>query len=221
MSLATPAKTGRSNPTYPIAARPPGLARLHRTIDGHGCAHEDAIALDAPRQSLTRDFWSHMSENRQLKRDMLALALVALAVFLGLSLATYDPADPPSHLTFPPQTETHNVCGPLGGAPRLRSSRRWGWGRITCRSRWAPWRSCCSPVPARHGVDAQHRLADFTCGVDDAAGHGRPLAVAGTGGGGGRILGCRRADRAANAPGHGRCLRRGSQCPALWTAVVQ
>ncbi|HVU88746.1 MAG TPA: DNA translocase FtsK [Pirellulales bacterium] len=55
-----------------------------------------------------------MSENRNLKRDMLALALVALAVFLGLSLATYDPADPPARLTFPPQTETHNVCGPLG-----------------------------------------------------------------------------------------------------------
>lgn len=55
-----------------------------------------------------------MAENRNLKRDMLALALVALAVFMGLSLATYDAADPPSRLTFPPRTETHNVCGPLG-----------------------------------------------------------------------------------------------------------
>ncbi len=55
-----------------------------------------------------------MPENRNLKRDMIALALVAVSVFLGLSLVTYDAADPPARLTYPPRTETHNVCGPLG-----------------------------------------------------------------------------------------------------------
>ena len=55
-----------------------------------------------------------MPENRNLKRDMLALGLVALSVFVALSLATYDPADPPAQLTYPPQTVTHNVCGPVG-----------------------------------------------------------------------------------------------------------
>ncbi|HEY4312799.1 MAG TPA: DNA translocase FtsK 4TM domain-containing protein [Pirellulales bacterium] len=55
-----------------------------------------------------------MPENRNIKRDMIALGLVALSVFLGLSLVSYDAGDPPAHLTYPPQTETHNVCGPLG-----------------------------------------------------------------------------------------------------------
>ncbi|HEY2841456.1 MAG TPA: DNA translocase FtsK 4TM domain-containing protein [Pirellulales bacterium] len=55
-----------------------------------------------------------MLENRTLKRDLTALVLAALAIFLALSLATYDSADPPSHVTWPPQTETHNACGPAG-----------------------------------------------------------------------------------------------------------
>jgi len=46
--------------------------------------------------------------------DLVALGLLALHLFLALSLLTYDPADPPSTLTYPPRTETHNACGPLG-----------------------------------------------------------------------------------------------------------
>ncbi|HEY1603001.1 MAG TPA: DNA translocase FtsK 4TM domain-containing protein [Pirellulales bacterium] len=55
-----------------------------------------------------------MPENRNLTRDVVALGLVALAAFMALALATYDPADPPSRLTYPPQTHTTNVCGPVG-----------------------------------------------------------------------------------------------------------
>ena len=60
-----------------------------------------------------------MPENRNLTRDVIALGLVALAVFVGLALATYDPADPPSRLTYPPQTHTTNVCGPVGALVSL------------------------------------------------------------------------------------------------------
>ena len=71
-----------------------------------------------------------MPENRNLKRDMIALALVAVSVFLGLSLVTYDAADPPARLTYPPRTETHNVCGPLGALRLARPARDAGAGGL-------------------------------------------------------------------------------------------
>ncbi|MBI2823981.1 MAG: DNA translocase FtsK 4TM domain-containing protein [Planctomycetia bacterium] len=55
-----------------------------------------------------------MPDHRKLKRDVLALVLAAVAVFLALALATYDPADPPSALVYPPATVTHNLCGSAG-----------------------------------------------------------------------------------------------------------
>lgn len=51
---------------------------------------------------------------RSLKRDLFALALLAVSVFLGASLFTYDPADPPSTLVFPARSETLNACGRSG-----------------------------------------------------------------------------------------------------------
>jgi len=51
---------------------------------------------------------------QRIKSDLLALGLLALAVFAGLSIASYDPADPPSKLVFPQRTETANLCGPTG-----------------------------------------------------------------------------------------------------------
>ena len=38
----------------------------------------------------------------RLRNDLLALALLAAVVFAGLSLASYDPADPPATMVFPP-----------------------------------------------------------------------------------------------------------------------
>ena len=55
-----------------------------------------------------------MFENRSLKLDLLALALLALSAFLVVSLVSYDPADPPGTLVSPPRTEYQNACGPTG-----------------------------------------------------------------------------------------------------------
>jgi S-DNA-T family DNA segregation ATPase FtsK/SpoIIIE len=55
-----------------------------------------------------------MFENRSLKLDLFALALLAACVFLGTALATYDPADQPGTLVYPPRAEYQNACGPIG-----------------------------------------------------------------------------------------------------------
>jgi S-DNA-T family DNA segregation ATPase FtsK/SpoIIIE len=57
-----------------------------------------------------------MLEQRNLKVDLLALILLALTVFLSLSLVTYDPADPPSAVVYPPHDEAANLGGPMGAA---------------------------------------------------------------------------------------------------------
>ncbi len=56
-----------------------------------------------------------MLHERNLKLDLVALALVALNIFLGLALASYDPADPPSTLIYPAHAHAMNACG-RGGA---------------------------------------------------------------------------------------------------------
>ena len=43
-----------------------------------------------------------MLEGRSLKFDLCALALSALVVFLGIALWTYETADPPGTLVWPP-----------------------------------------------------------------------------------------------------------------------
>jgi S-DNA-T family DNA segregation ATPase FtsK/SpoIIIE len=55
-----------------------------------------------------------MFEHRNLKLDLLALALVALTIFLVAALVSYDRADPPGELVYPPNIEIHNVCGRSG-----------------------------------------------------------------------------------------------------------
>lgn len=55
-----------------------------------------------------------MLDQRNSKLDLAALALLALTVFLSIALFTYDPADPPSSLVYPPQTEVTNACGWVG-----------------------------------------------------------------------------------------------------------
>jgi S-DNA-T family DNA segregation ATPase FtsK/SpoIIIE len=51
---------------------------------------------------------------QRIKTDLLALVLLAVALFLGLSLVSYDPADAPSQTVFPGHAETANLCGPVG-----------------------------------------------------------------------------------------------------------
>ncbi len=66
-------------------------------------------------------------ENRSLKLDLVALGLLVLVIFLGLSLATYDPADPVVELVaplnrvfqadvlvFPQNSDVQNACGKWG-----------------------------------------------------------------------------------------------------------
>jgi S-DNA-T family DNA segregation ATPase FtsK/SpoIIIE len=55
-----------------------------------------------------------MPDERKLKADLAALALLALCVFLSVALVTYDPHDPPGNLVDPPPTEVRNACGRLG-----------------------------------------------------------------------------------------------------------
>ncbi len=61
-----------------------------------------------------------MLENRKLKLDLLALVLLAGVIFLGAALLSYDPADPPSKLVYPPHGQPANMCGHWGAvASRL------------------------------------------------------------------------------------------------------
>ncbi|MFO0789939.1 MAG: DNA translocase FtsK [Pirellulales bacterium] len=55
-----------------------------------------------------------MFEDRSLKIDLVALALVAVVAFLGLALWTYNPTDPPSTIVWPPSDVVHNACGRAG-----------------------------------------------------------------------------------------------------------
>src|SRR3954447_20701538 len=55
-----------------------------------------------------------MFEDRSLKIDLCALALLALAVFLGVALWTYNPTDPPSTIVWPATSVVHNACGSAG-----------------------------------------------------------------------------------------------------------
>lgn len=50
----------------------------------------------------------------RLPTDILALTLLAATVFVGLSLATYDPADPPLARVWPENSSVHNAAGPAG-----------------------------------------------------------------------------------------------------------
>src|SRR5690606_24990429 len=64
--------------------------------------------------------WTHlhpagpMIDYRRLRTDLLALGLLATIVFVGLSLSSYDPADPPSTLVYPANPQVTNICGPVG-----------------------------------------------------------------------------------------------------------
>ena len=55
-----------------------------------------------------------MNENSRLKTDLLALGLLAVTVFSGLALASYDPADPPASVVYPAREITLNTCGAVG-----------------------------------------------------------------------------------------------------------
>ena len=55
-----------------------------------------------------------MAEARSIKLDLAALALLALCVFLGMALATYNRADSFDGLVYPAPAKTTNACGRSG-----------------------------------------------------------------------------------------------------------
>ena len=61
---------------------------------------------------------------RKLRSDLTALVLLAVTVFVGLSMLSFDLADPPAQTTYPLRTKPHNLCGEFGAqlAYFLRSS---------------------------------------------------------------------------------------------------
>jgi len=69
-----------------------------------------------------------MLDKERLKTDLLALGLLALVVFVGLSFLSYDPADPPSSLVFPQRQVPTNICGEFGAAIAYYSRQWMGLG---------------------------------------------------------------------------------------------
>ena len=69
-----------------------------------------------------------MIDLQRLKTDVMALGLLALAVFVALSLFSYDPADPPSQIVFPPRPVAGNVCGSTGAAVAHNLRQSFGLG---------------------------------------------------------------------------------------------
>lgn len=65
---------------------------------------------------------------RRLGIDLIALGLLAATVFVGLSLVSYDPADPPAHVVYPPRAEAVNLCGPTGAYVAHALRTLFGWG---------------------------------------------------------------------------------------------
>jgi S-DNA-T family DNA segregation ATPase FtsK/SpoIIIE len=55
-----------------------------------------------------------MLENRKLKLDLLALALLAAVMFLAAALLTHDPADQPGAAVYPRNAQPANACGHAG-----------------------------------------------------------------------------------------------------------
>ncbi len=69
-----------------------------------------------------------MLDRERLKTDLLALGLLALVVFVGLSFLSYDPADPPSSLVFPQRQVPTNICGEVGASVAYYTRQWMGFG---------------------------------------------------------------------------------------------
>ncbi len=65
---------------------------------------------------------------RRIRTDILAFSLLAVTLFVALSLFTYDPAHPPSQRFFPARTEVTNLCGSTGAQLAYYSHKMFGWG---------------------------------------------------------------------------------------------
>src|SRR5262245_13518905 len=75
---------------------------------------------EVPEKSNRIDF-------RRLRNDVLALAMLAVVVFAGISLGSYNPNDPPAQNVYPRDTIT-NLCGPVGAQVAHHLRRTFGYG---------------------------------------------------------------------------------------------
>jgi S-DNA-T family DNA segregation ATPase FtsK/SpoIIIE len=69
-----------------------------------------------------------MFDYERFRNDALALGLLALVVFVGLSFLSYDPADPPSDLVFPARHTPVNICGSMGASIAFYGRQLLGFG---------------------------------------------------------------------------------------------
>jgi len=69
-----------------------------------------------------------MFDYERFRNDALALGLLALVVFVGLSFLSYDPADPPSDLVFPARHTPVNICGSTGASIAFYGRQLLGFG---------------------------------------------------------------------------------------------
>ena len=69
-----------------------------------------------------------MLDKERLKTDLLALGVLSLVVFVGLSFLSYDAADPPSSLVFPRRQLPTNICGSPGAALAYTARQTAGLG---------------------------------------------------------------------------------------------
>jgi len=69
-----------------------------------------------------------MLDDRNPKRDVFALALLAGCIFLALALGTYHPSDPPAVTSWPAPTEVKNACGKIGALVADYLFRGLGYG---------------------------------------------------------------------------------------------
>lgn len=69
-----------------------------------------------------------MFDYARLRTDLLALAFLALAVFVGLSLVSYDAADPPAQGIYPARAVALNLAGPYGAVVARGLVTSFGFG---------------------------------------------------------------------------------------------
>ncbi len=69
-----------------------------------------------------------MFDFERFRNDVLALGLLALVVFVGLSFLSYDSADSPSDLVFPARRSPVNICGSMGASIAFYGRHLLGFG---------------------------------------------------------------------------------------------
>jgi S-DNA-T family DNA segregation ATPase FtsK/SpoIIIE len=63
-----------------------------------------------------------MWDLHRIKSDLIALALFAATLFIGLSMLSFDPGDPPGRLVHPVRDVPLNLC--FLAAPTILSSKK-------------------------------------------------------------------------------------------------